>query len=309
MRSPVAYAPRPGPLSEAGAVAATLFLLAPAVVAFAFSNPIVLLAAGLAVALAGRLAGAWSAVLAALRWGAALGVLIVAVNALASQRGDTILLRGWELPLLGQVDVSFEALAEGGVLALRIAVVLIAFAVHTACVDPDRLLRLLRPIARRSALTATLIVRMAPLAARDHARLREAAGLRGPAATPIDRPATVRRLVAGALDRAVEAAATLELRGYSASTRRGSRSMPGRPRRSRGVAAAGAAMLAVAAGVRLAGMGDFQAYPVMSIDGGVATLGLAALLPLLAALPFVLGRTAAPALGASRGIRAGASSA
>jgi energy-coupling factor transport system permease protein len=290
MRSALAYAPRPGPLGEAAALAATLFLLAPAVVAFASSNPIVLVAAGLAAGLAGRLGGAWSAVLAALRWAVALGVLIVAVNVLASQRGDTILVRGWELPLLGHVDVSAEALAEGGVLALRIAVVLIAFAVHTACVDPDRLLRLLRPLARRSALTATLIVRMAPLAARDHARLREAAGLRGPAAAPVDRPATVRRLVAGALDRAIEAAATLELRGYAASPRR-RRGRPRRRSRHDGrLALAGLVIIAAGAGARLSGHGGFEAYPLVSIDAGPATLAVGLLLPVAAAAPFALAR-------------------
>ena len=74
---------------------------------------------------------------------------------------------------------------------------------------------LLRPLARRSALTATLITRLVPLAAADHARLREAAALRGPAAAAVGRAAIARRLVAGSLDRAVDVAATLELRGYA----------------------------------------------------------------------------------------------
>ena len=73
--------------------------------------------------------------------------MIVVVNALVSQRGDTILLRGWELPVLGQIDVSAEALVEGGVLALRILVALVVFAVWSACVDPDRILRAIRPFA------------------------------------------------------------------------------------------------------------------------------------------------------------------
>ena len=77
-------------------------------------------------------------------------MLIVAVNAIASQRGDTILLRGGELPVLGQIDVSAEALVEGAVLALRIAVVLCAFAVYSACVDPDRRAA---PAAARSPAT------------------------------------------------------------------------------------------------------------------------------------------------------------
>jgi energy-coupling factor transport system permease protein len=286
LRSPIAYAPRPGPLAAAGAVAATAYLTAPALVAFIFSNPIVLAGAGAAAAVAGVLAGARGAVLAALRWGLTLGVFIIAVNAIASQRGDTILLRGGELPVLGQIDVSGEALVEGAVLALRITVVLIAFAAHSACVDPDRLLRLLRPLARHSALTATLITRLVPLAAADHARLRDAQALRGPGAAPVGRSALTRRLVAGSLDRAVDVAAALELRGYA----RGAPRRAGRRRGSRHdwrFAAAGAAIASLGIAGRIAGIGGFEAYPLVDLDADPATLGLAGALPLLAAAPYL----------------------
>ncbi|MET0926154.1 MAG: CbiQ family ECF transporter T component [Solirubrobacterales bacterium] len=286
MRSPLAYAPRPGPLTAAGVAAATVYLGAPAVLAFAFANPIVLAGVGVAVVVAGLLAGAGEALRAAARWGVTLGILVITVNAIASQRGDTILLRGADLPVLGQVDVSAEALVEGAILALRIAVVFCAFAVHSACVDPDRVLRLLRPIARHSALTASVITRLVPLAAADNARLREASALRGPGAAPVGRAALARRLVGGALDRAVDVAATLELRGYA-------RGVPGRGaarRRSRHgwrFAAAGTAMLALGTGAALAGAGGFEAYPTVSLDADRATVGLALALPALAALPYV----------------------
>jgi energy-coupling factor transport system permease protein len=292
MRSPIAYSPRPGALAASGALAATAYLLAPAVVAFVFSNPIVLAGAGAAVVVAGLLAGARDALVAAARWGLALGVLVIAVNAIVAQRGDTILLRGGELPVLGRVDVSAEALVEGAVLALRIGVVLCAFAVHSACVDPDRMLRLLRPFARHSALTATLITRMVPLAAADHARLREAQSLRGPGAAPAGRAALTRRLVAGSLDRAVDIAATLELRGYAhgvprrAAQRRSSR-------HGWRFALAGAVIMAIAVGARIAGVGGFDPYPTLELEADAATLALAAVLPVLAAAPYVgLGRHA-----------------
>ncbi len=286
MRSPIAYAPRPGPLADTGALAATVYLGSIALVAFIFSNPIVLAGAGAAAAVAGLLAGAREALIAAARWGITLGILIVIVNAIVSQRGDTILLRGGELPVLGRVDVSAEALVEGGILALRITVVLCAFAVHSACVDPDRVLRLLRPIARHSALTATLITRLVPLAAADHARLREVQSLRGPGAAPVGRAALIRRLVAGSLDRAVDVAATLELRGYArgvprrASARRASR-------HGWRFAAAGTLIAVIAIAAAIAGVGSFDAYPTVELDADAATLALAAGLPLIAAAPYV----------------------
>jgi energy-coupling factor transport system permease protein len=285
MRSPLAYSPKPGPFGRASAPAAGLYLGSLAIVAFAYSNPIVLAGAGAAVVVAGMLAGAGRALATAARWGATLGVLIVIVNGLASQRGDTILVRGGEAPVLGRVDISAEALVEGGMLALRIAVVIAVFAVFTACVDPDRVLRLLRPLARHSALTATMITRLVPLAAADHARLRDAASLRGPAAAPVGRAALVRRLVAGSLDRAVDVAAALELRGYArGAPRRGAGPRPGR--HSWRFAAAGAAIVALGAGARIAGAGGFEAYPTVVVEADPATVALALALPALAALPF-----------------------
>jgi energy-coupling factor transport system permease protein len=287
MRSPIAYSPRPGPLSRASALAATIYLGSFAVVAFTRSSPLILLGAGAAVGVAGLAAGAGRALVAALRWGLMLGVFVIAINGLASQRGDTILLRGGDVPLLGRIDVSAEALAEGAVLTLRIMVVLAAFAVHSACVDPDRVLRLVRPLARHSALTATLITRMVPLAAADHIRLREAAGLRGPGAAPVGRAAMARRLVAGSLDRAVDVAATLELRGYAhGAPRYGGGVRAGR--HSRVFAAAGVAVIGLAVWAAVAGVGAFEAYPTVAIEADAAAVAVALALPALAAAPFAV---------------------
>lgn len=287
LTSPLAYAPRRGPLGRARPWIAAVFLLPLAVAAFAVANPIVLLAAGAAAYGAGVASGAGASLRMPLRWSVGIGLMVIAVNALASQRGATILLRGWDLPLLGQVDVSLEALAEGAVLALRIVVALIVFAVWSACVDPDRILRAVRPLAARSALTATLIARMVPLAAADATRLHEAAELRGPAAAPAGRAAVARRLLAGALDRSVDVAATLELRGYGL----GARPRMPRHRRRPGelpLLVCGLSALALLAAAILGGAVGFDAYPRVSIDAGAATFALSLALLALTAAPFGL---------------------
>ena len=153
---------------------------------------------------------------------------MVAVNILVNHRGDTVLVRGWDVPVLGNTDVTLESMVDGAVLGSRVVVAVIVFAVYSACVDPDRVLRALRPIARRSAMSAGLVTRMVPLAVSDGARLREAAALRGPAATPVGRGALARRVVESSLDRAVDVAATLELRGHSLPTRARPRSQRSR---------------------------------------------------------------------------------
>jgi energy-coupling factor transport system permease protein len=289
MRSPLAYVPRRTPLAQAGAFGASVYLGSLALVAFVYSNPIVLGAAGLGVIVAGLAAKAGRALRASVRWGLALGVLIIVVNGLVAQRGDTVLVYGLWLPLLGHTDVSAEALAEGAILALRILVVMMAFAVHSASVDPDRVLRMLRPLARRSALTATLIARLVPLAAADYVRLGEAAALRGPAAAPVGRAAMARRLVAGSLDRAFDFAATLELRGYAHGAPRSARGGPPNRYGTRFICA-GLAIAAVSIGARIAGVGAFDSYPTVSIATDAPTLLLAAGVAVAAALPFATAR-------------------
>jgi energy-coupling factor transport system permease protein len=285
MRTALAYTHRRGRLQAASVSAVAAYLGSLVLVAFAFSNPIVLGGAGAAVVAAGLAAGARDALTVSLRWGIWLGASIVVVNALVTDRGDTVLVRGYDVPVLGPMDVTLESVAAGAVLAERILVVTMAFAVWSACVDPDRVLRVVRPIARRSALTATLVSRLVPVAAGDLGRLREAAALRGPGAAPAGRAALARRLVAGSLDRAMDVAATLELRGYALGGRAPAESRR-RSRHDWTFVAAGAAITACGVAVLLAGAGGFDPYPEVALDVDVGTLALAAALPLIATFPF-----------------------
>ena len=151
--------------------------------------------------------------------GFALALLIVVVNALVVSRGETVLARLGEWPLLGQVDVTAEAIAEGAV-------------VRPARRGRDGRLRRLLGLRRPRPGAARAAAARRPLGAdRDpglapgprRRRRRRPPARRRPAARPrrrrrSARAALARRLLAGSLDRAVDVAATLELRGY-ASTR------------------------------------------------------------------------------------------
>jgi energy-coupling factor transporter transmembrane protein EcfT len=287
VNSALAYSPGRSPLHRASLGAALAFIGSLLLVAFAYQNPLVLLADGAAVVLAGLAAGVRPAVVAALRLAAPLVVVMVIVNALVYYRGDTVLIRGWEVPVLGQTGVTLESLAGGASVGLTVAVAVLIFAIYSSCIDPDRVLRALRPLARRSALTAALVVRMVPVATADAARIREAAALRGPAAEPVGRAALARRLVEGSLDRTIDVASTLELRGHSL----GIRPIPRRERTAPAgllvVAAVGITAAAIAG--LLAGSGGFQWYPSIEVALDVQTLALCAVVPPLALLPFIGG--------------------
>ena len=207
--------------------------------------------------------------------GLLLAFLIVVVEALIVDRGQTVLLRAGHWPILGQVDITLEAIVAGCVIGLRAVVTIVAFSVYSACVDPDRVMRALRPVAARSALTATLVSRLVPVNVADAGRLRDAARLRGPGAAAVGRGPLARRLLAGSLDRAVDVAATLELRGYSlGGPRAASRREPSRyDARFYAVAAV---VLAVAIAGKALGADDFHTYPTISIAVGPATLAVCA---------------------------------
>jgi energy-coupling factor transport system permease protein len=284
MRSPFAYVPRRGPLQLASPGAAVAYLGAILAVAFLYMNPLVLAAAAVAATLAGLLAGARAAVRAGLKLGLSLALLITVVNALVTSRGETVIARLGDWPLFGRVDVTFEAIVAGASYALLAAASIVAFAVYSACVDPDRVLRALRPLAGRSALTATLVSRLVPVAAADAARLRDAAALRGPGAAAVGKAPLARRLLAGSLDRAVDVAATLELRGYSLGAPR-ARNRGERSRYDRRFYLVAAVVLATAIAGQALGADDFGAYPTVAIGLGPATVAVSAIVALSGLAP------------------------
>lgn len=288
------YSYRASALHAARAGVTTAFCAALCVPALLYESPVVLVAALGATVLAGVAAGVGSRLSAAVRLGVPVAIVFMVVNALVSREGTTLLVRGGDL-LGRRLDVTLEAVAYGGVAGLRVLVLLLALALYSATVDPDETLRLFRRISYRSALTASLATRLVPVMARDAARMRQAAACRS--ARP-GRGAATRAALRGSLDRAVDVAASLELRGYAGA--RGTKQAPIRvpwSRHDMRVAGAAVALAAVTVGGRLAGAGGFEAYPALELELGPLDAALALVLPLLALVPFA---GAAARLGVAR---------
>lgn len=266
--SPIAYVPRRETMQTASLGPVTLYLGAYLAICFFASDPLVLVAATAGAAIAGYGCGAGRAVGFSLRLGGFLALTMILVNALVTSRGATVLARLGEWPILGRVDVTAEAIAAGGVIGLRAMGTMVVIGVWSACVDPDRILRAVHGVARRSALTATLISRLVPLAATDYARLGEAADLRGPAATPVGRAAMANRLLAGSLDRAVDVAATLELRGYGRAGHGRTQFRPVPSRFDQRFWLAGGFLAVLALLELVFGSGRFETYPEIGYSTG-----------------------------------------
>jgi energy-coupling factor transport system permease protein len=281
----VTYRRRDSPLHAARAGAGSAFCVALAAAALAFSHPLVLACLLAAVLAAAHAARVGREVRRVALWGLPFAALVAVINPLVSRQGETVIARLGDLPPLGQMDLTLEATAYGGVLGLRALVVLCCFALHSAAVDPDGLLRAFRRLGLRSALTAALATRLVPVLARDARRVHEAQRCRGTGAA--SRAGVVTAVAAGALDRAVDVAATLEVRGYGSG---GARARPARRPWSRhdlAFATAAAALAALVVVVVVAAGGDgFVAYPSLRVPLDGAAPGICALLALLALAPF-----------------------
>lgn len=253
--------------------------------ALLFDSPLVLGAVVVAALAVGTAAGAGRQLRRVLLLALPFVLVIALLNPLVTRDGLTVIARLGEVPVLGRLDVTLEALVYGAVLGLRALALIVCCALYAAVVDPDEVLRLFRRVSFRSALTATLATRMVPVLQRDGRRMAEAQRCR-PGAPP-SRVALVRAVASGALDRAVDVAAALEVRGYGAA-RRPPRVRAPWSRHDVAFAAVAAALLVLTVGARLAGAAGFGAYPTLHGDWSAGTTwALAAALVVLPLLPFL----------------------
>lgn len=252
--------------------------------ALLFDSPLVLAAVVVAALAVGSAAGAARQLRRALLLALSFALVIALLNPLVTRNGLTVIARLGHAPVLGQVDVTLEALVYGAVLGLRALALILCCALYAAVVDPDEVLRLFRRVSFRSALTATLATRMVPVLQRDGRRMADAQRCRP--GSPPSRVALVRAVAAGALDRAVDVAAALEVRGYG-TARRPPRVRAPWSRHDVAFAVVTVALLALTLGARLAGGAAFDTYPLVHGDWNAGTWALAAALVLLPLVPFL----------------------
>lgn len=280
----MSYRRRASPLHAARAAVGCAYCLSLLVAALVLSAPVALGAVVLATVGAGVGAGVAREMRRAALFALPLGLAVMLINMLVVRDGLTVIARLGDLPVFGQTDVTLEATVSGAVLGARAVALILCGALYTAAVDPDQVLRLFRRISFHSALTAALATRMVPVLARDARRMADAQRCRpGP---PPSRSRLVRAATAGVLDRALDVAAALEVRGYG-SARRAPRSMS-RPwsRHDLAFAASALGIVTLAVGGRIVGLVPFASDPALHAPVGAGSLAVAAGLLVCALLPF-----------------------
>lgn len=283
------------PLHATRASVGAVWAVAIAVAALSTEHPLVLCALALAVLLAGAASGVGRELVRSLRTAAIMGIPIVVVNVVVSRDGLTVLARLGDVGPFGQGNLTLEAAVYGVVIALQVTILMLATTLASLAVDPDELLRAVRRVSFRSALTASLATRMIPVLANDARRLAEAQRTRPPAHTRARGDGVASRararvtllsaIVGSSLDRAMDVAATLELRGFAVARRVRYAKRPW-SRHDLAFACSAAAVAALALTSRVGGLGRFDAYPEIHAGDATTTVALAMTFMAVVLLPF-----------------------
>jgi energy-coupling factor transport system permease protein len=285
------------PLHATRAGVGAAWALALTAAALLLYNPIPLAALTLAVLGAGVGAGVGRRLAGTLRVALIVGLPIVAINVLASREGLTVFARLGDLGPFGRGNLTVEAVVYGAVIALKVTLLMLITTLASLAVDPDELLRGFRRLSFRSALTASLATRMIPVLGADAQRLAEAQRTRpeDPARGVRGRVALLSAIVGGSLERSMEVAATLELRGFAVAAegrprpRRSSDRRMRRPwsRHDLAFLCSTYAVIALALAGRLTGAASFAAYPLVRMQVDTGTFVLCAALIAAILLPFL----------------------
>lgn len=290
----ISYRRRASPLHAARAPIAAGYCVALAAAALLVENPVLLGALLVAVlAAAAASAGLARDLLRSIRVSAPMMLIsIVLINVLVNRQGITVFARLGNWGVLGQENLTVEALVYGCVFALRMLVVVLACLLAVCAADPDELLRVVRRrISPHSALTATLGTRLLPVLGQDARRLAEAQRCRpdGGATGMRGRLEIVRATVSGALERSLDLAAVLEMRGYGVGGRLGSRASINRHARSRhdiSFLAATGAILTLYVCIAVGGLATFSAYPLVKVASTPSVFLLGLVTVAIALAPF-----------------------
>jgi len=159
-----------------------------------------------------------------------LGIFIVVINTLVYSQGAHVLLEApFEIPALGPLNITLEAIFFGLMMALRLITIISAFTILNFTVHPDDMLLAMvkMKLPYKSVLATSLSTRFVPTLVDDIERLTDVQRTRG---VEMDKGRLLQRirrramilipLLSNALDRTVQVAEAMESRAFGQGTRR-----------------------------------------------------------------------------------------
>ena len=224
-----------------------------------------------------------------------LGIFIVVINTLVIGQGAHVLLEApFEIPALGPLNITLEAIFFGLMMALRLLVIISAFTILNFTVHPDDMMLAMikMKLPYKSVLATSLSTRFVPTLIDDIERLTDVQRTRG---LEMDKGRLLQRvrkratilipLLSNSLDRTVQVAEAMESRAFGQGN---GRTFYKEIRFSRFDVITLILVilpLVFAIALRTSGYGSYQYYPSLETInlGGVESFWLAILLLLMAA--------------------------
>ena len=159
-----------------------------------------------------------------------LGIFIVVINALVVSQGAHVLLEApFEIPALGPLNITLEAIFFGLMMALRLLAIISAFTILNFTVHPDDMMLAMMKmkLPYKSVLATSLSTRFIPTLIDDIERLTDVQRTRG---LEMDKGRLLQRvrkratilipLLSNSLDRTVQVAEAMESRAFGQGTGR-----------------------------------------------------------------------------------------
>jgi len=159
--------------------AALVYLSILLVLSLLYENPLYLLALLSLLALLIKSVDGMEAWEGFLKAGVFLMLIVMIVNSLVIRAGVTIIWHGPEVPYLGKLDISMEAMYYGAVSSIRLLIIISIFCLYNLMISPDKVLNLFSRAAGKSVLIIALSTRMFPVMVRDLKRIKEVQQFRG----------------------------------------------------------------------------------------------------------------------------------
>ena len=248
--------------------------LAVVISALIFNNPIYLALLLLATALIAIYAKIFKEWVSYMRYCIFICMLIMLINPFFSHHGTHIIYEfPFKIPVLGKPEITLEAIAYGGGMALRLLTIISAFAILTYTVNPDDMLNSLTKIKPfyRSVYVTSLAARFIPTLVRDSDTITEIQMSRG---FEINSGGMIQKiknripilipLLSNSLDRAIQVSEAMESRAFGCSKKR---TFYKNTRLSKGefiiITSAIFAVLMVVY-IRSAGFGGYSYYPTLN---------------------------------------------
>ncbi|MDD2585876.1 MAG: energy-coupling factor transporter transmembrane component T [Syntrophomonadaceae bacterium] len=149
------------------------------ILSLVLSHPVYLLGLFLAVGVVIIAAGHLKEWKVYLKFSIIMIIIIMIINAIFAQVGETVLFIGPRIPVLGKIKITMEALAFGAGMGVRLLVIISAFCLYTYAVHPDKVLKLFSKWGNKSVIVITLSTRLLPLMVGDYLRITEVQRCRG----------------------------------------------------------------------------------------------------------------------------------